>query len=52
MGTAKREAKIRRSVEVPNPPAKDELRAIIDTHQYSSGPTCPTDIAISSISVG
>ena len=30
MGTAKREAKIRRSVEVPNPPAKDELRAIID----------------------
>ena len=31
MGTAEREAKIGRSVEVQNPPAKNELRAIIDS---------------------
>ena len=31
MGTAEREAKIGRSVEVQNPPAENELRAIIDS---------------------
>ena len=31
MGTAEREAKIGRSAEVRNPPAEDELRAVIDS---------------------